>query len=207
MSNYRSPDPSGQTGNYESRFQEKRLRISLVRICSVPFSGHTKEMESTSTCRSHGWLDSLAISMSIICAIHCLIPPILVVILPIIATSFWVHEHFHLWMLLFVVPSTSAAVLMGCRQHKDKWVLGLSIVGLLILTGVAFYETMLHSASLAAVEEAHCAHCASVASGHDHGETHVSASIFINVFGGLTLACAHVRNYLLCRRKSCDHQD
>ena len=70
----------------------------------------------------HGWLDSLAISMSLICAVHCLLTPVLIALLPIISTTFWVHENFHLWMVFLVVPTTSLAVFMGCRQHKDKFV-------------------------------------------------------------------------------------
>ena len=77
-------------------------------------------MNSKSNCRSYGWLDSLAIGMSMICAVHCLLTPLLIVFLPIVATTVWVHEDFDRWMILLAVPTTSAAVFMGCRKHKDK---------------------------------------------------------------------------------------
>ena len=81
-------------------------------------------------CASYAWLDSLAISMSVICAVHCLLTPLLITLLPIISTTFWIHENFHLWMVLLVVPTTTAAVFMGCRKHKDKTVAYLSLTGL-----------------------------------------------------------------------------
>ena len=81
------------------------------------------------SCQSHGWLDKLAISMSVICAVHCLVTPLIVTLLPIISTTFWVHENFHLWMVFLVVPTTTAAVFMGCRKHKDKPVAALSALG------------------------------------------------------------------------------
>ncbi|MEI6891718.1 MAG: MerC domain-containing protein [Pontiella sp.] len=66
-------------------------------------------------------LDQLAIGMAVICGIHCLMMPIILALLPLIAASFFAHEHFHLWMLLFVLPTTGISIFMGCRKHKDKW--------------------------------------------------------------------------------------
>ena len=157
-------------------------------------------MSIKSNCRSHGWLDSLAISMSFICAVHCLLTPILVIFLPILTTSFWVHQDFHLWMILFVVPTTSAAVFMGCRKHKDKAVLVLSLLGLSVLIGVTIYETVFHSGQ-ALNHEAHCSVCAAAAQGKG-----LSFTAMINVLGGILLASAHVRNYLLCRKRDCSHE-
>jgi hypothetical protein len=47
--------------------------------------------------------------MVVICGIHCLVTPLLLVALPILATTFWVDQNFHLWMLLLVLPTTSLA--------------------------------------------------------------------------------------------------
>lgn len=150
-------------------------------------------------CLSHGWLDSLAIGMSLLCAVHCLLTPILIIFLPIVATSFWVHENFHMWMVLFVVPTTSAAVFMGCRKHKDKAVIILSLLGMTCLVSVAGYEVLFPS-ELLSQEAAHCPHCAAKAKGNG-----ISGSTVANVIGGLLIASAHTRNYLLCRKTSCSH--
>ncbi len=92
-----------------------------------------------------GLLDRLAISMAVICGIHCLVTPILLVALPIIATTFWVDENFHLWMLLLVIPTTTLAVWSGCRRHKDKFVLISAALGLGILMTALIAERIEHS--------------------------------------------------------------
>ncbi|MEM6391622.1 MAG: MerC domain-containing protein [Planctomycetota bacterium] len=90
----------------------------------------------------HGWLDTLAISASVVCGVHCLVTPVLLVALPVLATTFWVDAHFHLWMLGLVLPTSAVAVFLGCRKHKDKLVLGLCLAGLVVLTGMALQESM-----------------------------------------------------------------
>ncbi|MDA0750833.1 MAG: MerC domain-containing protein [Verrucomicrobia bacterium] len=155
--------------------------------------------DTKSNCQTNGWLDSLAIGMSLLCAMHCLLTPVLIVFLPILATTFWVHENFHMWMVLFVVPTTSAAVFMGCRKHKDKAVLILSMLGMALLVSVASYEVFFHS-ELGLQETAHCPHCAVKGQG-----SIFTPSTLLNVMGGMLLASAHVRNFLLCRKSRCTH--
>ena len=65
-----------------------------------------------------GMIDKLAISMAVLCAIHCLIVPILIVLVPLINATFFVHEDFHLWMLIAVFPTTLASILLGCKSIK-----------------------------------------------------------------------------------------
>ncbi len=172
-----------------------------------------------STCRHHGWLDTFAISMSVICAIHCLVTPLLLVSLPILATSFWVHEDFHLWMVGFVIPTTSFAVFTGCRKHKDKLVLLLSIAGVVLLFAVAIYESFFHNlagagdpslnvtyedffgTSAQITEQAHCENCATV----EKSGIFASGPVLINLIGGIFLAGAHCRNFILCRKADCNH--
>ena len=92
-----------------------------------------------------GLLDRLAISMAVVCGIHCLVTPILLVALPIIGTTFWVNENFHLWMLFLVIPTTCLALFSGCRRHKDRWVLGAGALGLGILLSAFTVERLAHS--------------------------------------------------------------
>lgn len=141
----------------------------------------------------HGWIDCIAISMSIICAIHCLLTPVLIVFFPILATTIWVKHDFHLWMILFVLPITATAIFLGCRKHKDKAILFLSATGLSLLTIVALYEAFSHYMHLG------CSH-------HGDGAEIFTISTIINILGGILLSCAHIRNYWLCRNLQCSHQ-
>ncbi|NQY32090.1 MAG: MerC domain-containing protein [Coraliomargarita sp.] len=159
-------------------------------------------MEPVQTkCSSHGWLDQIAISLAALCAVHCLLTPVLIAILPIIATSFFVHQDFHFWMLLFVVPTTGFAVFMGCRKHKDKWVGTLSALGLSILIVALVCERQNKAAYVVSAENAaHCEHCVRDAT-ESPLPTHAAA--WFNTLGGLFLAGGHVRNFRLCRKNKC----
>jgi len=174
---------------------------------------------------SHPILDRLAISMAVICGIHCLVTPILLVALPIIATTFWVHENFHLWMLLLVIPTTSLAVWSGCRRHKDRWVMGAAALGIgilvmaLVTERVANAQLTDHHATLSQESSPHVAgggccalHPAQPISTHaGHATTTKSASIhwhaLLNTLGGLFLVGGHTRNFMLCRKSNCSHAE
>ena len=145
----------------------------------------------------HGWVDSVAIGLSLLCAVHCLLTPVLLVLFPVIASTFWVERDFHLWMLFFVLPTTSFAVFMGCRKHRDRWILLLSGLGLSLLAGVAFYEVLTY-VPLSDDAHAHCPHCAATESGN-----FLNMATTLNVIGGSLLALAHGRNFYLCRRLRC----
>jgi phosphoglycerol transferase MdoB-like AlkP superfamily enzyme len=137
--------------------------------------------------------------MSVICAVHCLLTPLLIALLPIISTTFWVHENFHLWMVFLVVPTTSLAVFMGCRKHKDKLVAALSITGLAFILFIAVYQYIFHAGhSLDA--NGICTSCT-----HHGSGSFLNLTTILNSVGGLFLACAHFRNFKLCRKADCNH--
>ena len=153
-------------------------------------------------CMTRGWLDKLAISMAAVCAVHCLLMPLIIVLLPIVATSLFVHQDFHLWMLFLVIPTTTMAIGMGCRKHKDKWTAAISAIGLSLLLSAVVYERQ-QFAALQSTEGCSvvCLHCTGAVS-----EAPLRAAVWINVLGGLFLASAHVRNYRLCRQARCAHE-
>lgn len=138
-------------------------------------------------------LDRLAVGMAVLCGIHCLLMPVLIAVLPIIATGFFAHEDFHLWMLLFVLPTTGISIFMGCRKHKDKWTAILSLIGIGIMIAVTAFEYLNHASCSA------CAGCSRPAGAP------IPPSAWINTVGGLFLASAHVRNFKLCRKNHCCH--
>ena len=183
---------------------------------------------------SSRFLDQVAISMAVICAIHCLVTPVLLVALPILATTFWVDANFHLWMILLVIPTTTLAVWSGCRRHRDRWVIGIAAVGLgLLAIAVAserYAKASARSDSASAIQlssgpdarlaiESNASDCAACSTcvpsskegGNTAGKTTTRAGLpwhlLLNIAGGLLLATAHTRNFLLCRKDSCQHSD
>lgn len=145
------------------------------------------------------WLDSLAVGMSMICAVHCLITPVVIGVMPVLATTFWTDQHFHLWMLLLVVPTAAVALFLGCRKHRDRLVVLFGALGLTVLSAVAVYESLIHSTPVLQ-EHVHCAHCAK----REAGNLFTGATA-ANMVGAVFLTAAHVRNFLLCRQAKCCH--
>lgn len=145
-------------------------------------------------------LDRFAISMAVLCAIHCLLTPLLLVAMPILATTFWVSEDFHLWMILLVIPSSGIAFFTGCMRHKDQWVAVLALLGIAVLMVSLIIERTYASG----VAGEACPHCVG-----GHGEVAVHSTVtwnaLLNTLGGLFLIAGHVRNYILCRRDDCHH--
>jgi hypothetical protein len=176
--------------------------------------------------RSQSWLDRTAIFLAVLCGIHCLATPILLVVLPLLANTMWVSEHFHLGMLLLVFPTSLLAAFAGCRRHRDRFVMSFIGTGLAVLSVVTFSEVMhrmssngheahdINIADNSAVphETAGCVACCAIEQGNDStlSSAGTSASIWtgealLNSLGGLFLVMGHARNFLLCRRHKCDH--
>ena len=151
-----------------------------------------------------GLLDKLAIGMAGVCAVHCLLTPLLVVLLPIVATSFFVHEDFHLWMLFGVLPTTTFAVFMGCRKHKDRWVALMSVIGLSLLVAALVHERS-HNAAHTGEEVAGHA-CADCSRDLTENPLPLEKAAWINTLGGFFLVGAHVRNFRKCRKQKCCHK-
>ena len=120
--------------------------------------------------------DKAAISLSVLCIIHCLALPLIVVLLPVLTALNLQDEAVHWWILGAVVPTSLYALTMGCKKHKDYSVMVLGFVGLAILIATPFL-------------------------GHDLlGES--GESIFTTI-GALIIAGGHLINQRLCRRSDC----
>ncbi len=118
-------------------------------------------------------VDKIAVSASILCGVHCLFLPLLVVVSPTIAATIFGQESFHQILVFFIIPISVIGLFMGCRKHKNKFVALLGLVGLMTL-GLA--------ASLG------------------HSMLGESGETILTLIGSLAIASSHVRNYLLCRQ-------
>lgn len=86
----------------------------------------------------HSFTDKMAISLSLLCAFHCLAFPVVILMLPSIAALPLNDEAFHLWMVLAVIPTSIYALSVGCNKHKRHQVIGLGIIGLVFLASAVF---------------------------------------------------------------------
>lgn len=76
--------------------------------------------------------DGFAIGASILCLIHCILLPTAMVLLPTLAAFLTVPEEFHMWALVFAVPTSIFALVSGYRWHR--WIRP----ALIVLPGILF---------------------------------------------------------------------
>ena len=81
--------------------------------------------------------DGIAIGASILCMIHCLVLPVLIVLLPTLAAFFMMPEDFHVWALALAVPTSVLALATGYRRHRRirPTIIALPGLGLLCFAG------------------------------------------------------------------------
>ena len=69
--------------------------------------------------RNISLLDKLAVSASMLCAIHCLFLPVILVVFPALGATLFGDELFHALLLWLIIPLSVIALSLGCRRHKD----------------------------------------------------------------------------------------
>ena len=79
-------------------------------------------------------LDRFAIGLSSLCLLHCLLPPVLLFLLPAVGAAYFIPEDFHLWILLAAIPTSLFALYAGHRNH-GKMLPALAAFGGLCLLG------------------------------------------------------------------------
>jgi uncharacterized membrane protein len=118
--------------------------------------------------------DQVAVMLSGLCLIHCLLLPFAVVLLPFLGQ--FSDDHFHLELLVVVIPVSAIALYAGFRRHHRAGIVVAGVVGLILLT---VGGTVMHSA---------------------YG---LIADRTFTVLGSITLAVTHYRNFRLSRYPRC----
>ena len=121
--------------------------------------------------------DTIGITSSGTCIIHCLYAPVSLILIPIFGISILDVAIFHEAILYFILPSALVAITMGCRKHKDYRVALLAVTGITIL----LYATLYH-------------------------ESHQGILELITLTGGLFLIISHFTNFILCQKAGCSHE-
>ncbi len=87
-------------------------------------------MDNRSSSRS-GILDHMAITLSGLCLVHCLLLPFLIVALPLLAQ--FNETHLHAQMLIVVVPVSLFAFAIAFRRHRNKAIIAWGVAGIAIM--------------------------------------------------------------------------
>ena len=116
--------------------------------------------------------DALGVTGSVVCLIHCVGLPLLLLAGLAVPTFGLDDEQFHKLILFFVVPVAIVAFGMGWLRHHDRHVLLLGALG---ITGLVLAALVLHDII---------------------GE---SGERIVTVIAAALMIGAHVRNYRLTR--------
>ena len=113
--------------------------------------------------------DRSAVFLSLLCAVHCLVLPIILIAVPTITSlTVFNDERFHVWLLFAVIPISIFAVLLGYFHHRSWPIVIIAAVGMTILIIVALL-------------------------GHQvFGET---GEVVASVVGSLLVAYGHIKNF------------
>ena len=118
--------------------------------------------------------DRCAIGLSLLCTIHCLVLPIVLILTPTVTGILaFDDELFHEWLLFAVLPISLFAVIAGFIHHRNFSVTVISSVGMSMLIVAAVL-------------------------GHD--VLNEVGEVALTVLGSLFIAFGHLRNLQLRRR-------
>ena len=81
-------------------------------------------------------IDKLGVWVSALCAIHCLLFPLLLPLVPVLAASIFVEEWFEVAMIALSIAIGFTAFLIGFFQYHRQ----LYPIYLLLLAGVVFWQ-------------------------------------------------------------------
>lgn len=96
--------------------------------------------------------DKAAMGLSLLCVMHCILTPILLVSLPALTGSAILEsEVIHLTLLFAVVPVSLFSLWIGYRSHQRLKIVTIGIIGLVVLVAAALLEHEISSKLLAAI--------------------------------------------------------
>lgn len=83
-------------------------------------------------------LDGFAVTASLLCLIHCLMLPLLLIAVPVLATMLTIPESFHAVAFAIAVPTSLLALAAGHARHRRRMPALLTVVALALLGIGAF---------------------------------------------------------------------
>ena len=118
-------------------------------------------------------IDNLGITISSVCAIHCVLLPAIFIIAPY---SFLASHEFHEALIYFILPCAAVAFILGCRKHGDVKVAIMGTLGVMLLGSSLLFHEIFHA--------------------DEHSEELIT--VLITIAGSTMLILSHLRNRKLC---------
>lgn len=165
-------------------------------------------MLSTSQVAKKSRADRLGIWASGLCAVHCALSPLLIILTPALA-SWWVSSSVHILAAMTVIPLAGFALLRGWRRHNRIWPLFcVFIAALCIILGLSPFTADLQPLYLTwgtlsegmHVDLATPVCCPTVQMSSAGGSLLLPWVTLLTMFGSLLLILAHAVNLALLKR-------
>ena len=182
---------------------------------SQPAADHVIAIDATNPTRDR-IADRIGVGASVICAVHCAVTPVLLLLLPTFGRA-WSHPATHWGMALLVVPLAGFMMRSSYNKYRRKWIVAAGSLGIVfILTGAAApyveqaavpgVSTEGEDAGVSGSAADGCTDscCPSVQAGDEGGWTvHIPTASILTTLGGVFLIVTHVGNLWLCRCMRC----
>jgi hypothetical protein len=121
--------------------------------------------------------DKFAMTLSMVCLVHCLFAPSLIVLTYSFMATSVESELIHKLILLITVPVSIFALSLGYKNHKTINFIALGVIGLLTLVlAVVMGEGILG----------------------ENGE------LSLTMLGSALVVLSHYKNYQICKKTNCD---
>jgi biotin transporter BioY len=85
-----------------------------------------------------GFMDIAGVFASTLCTVHCLLLPIIVLLLPIFANHLMHHDYVHVGLAGFVLTFCLMAYVPGYLTHHDKRLIWIGLVGVSLVFFATF---------------------------------------------------------------------
>ena len=125
-------------------------------------------------------IDGLAISLSFLCAVHCLFMPSFIILAPSLLSISFDNDFMHYLILALAIPISIFALSAGYKAHKSLSMIFIGFLGLSILLFAVLFGNSLFG---------------------EIGEKGLT------LFGSVIVASAHYRNLKVCKELDCDCHD
>jgi hypothetical protein len=147
------------------------MQFTEHQVSPTPFKMSAKT-QAHSHKHPHSKADRVGMILSALCVAHCLLLPVLILFLPMMARYYISHPLVHYTLALLVVPVGLYAFINGYLEHRRPVVLFVGLLGIVLVgfTPIAVHQFLLP----------------------------VSESLLM-VLGGLILVWAHWQNRRFCR--------
>ena len=121
--------------------------------------------------------DRVAITVSSLCAVHCLLTPAFLILTSGFISLSVNNELIHSYILMVAIPVSVVALTLGQRNHRTVAIFMIGLLGLVVLSTAWFL-----------------------------GEPRIGeyGEKALTVLGSILVVYAHYRNYCICRQINCD---